>query len=56
MTVGRRQPGKRHARKLPILPPAGKVFRIGTVGYGSTAGNVQLILESLAAALKHAEQ
>jgi alanine-glyoxylate transaminase/serine-glyoxylate transaminase/serine-pyruvate transaminase len=33
-------------------PLAGKVFRIGTMGYGSTAENVQLILESLAEALK----
>ncbi|HXK02107.1 MAG TPA: alanine--glyoxylate aminotransferase family protein [Verrucomicrobiae bacterium] len=35
-------------------PLAGKVFRIGTMGYGSTPENVHLILESLAAALKHA--
>src|SRR5215468_408673 len=35
-------------------PLAGKVFRIGTMGYGSTADNVQLILGSLAEALKHA--
>ena len=35
-------------------PLAGKVFRIGTMGYGSTAENVDLILESLAAALKAA--
>jgi len=35
-------------------PLAGKVFRIGTMGYGSTAGNVKLILDSLAEALKHA--
>ena len=35
-------------------PLAGKVFRIGTMGYGSTAENVQLILESLAEAIKHA--
>jgi alanine-glyoxylate transaminase/serine-glyoxylate transaminase/serine-pyruvate transaminase len=35
-------------------PLAGKVFRIGTMGYSSTAENVQLILESLAEALKHA--
>ena len=35
-------------------PLAGKVFRIGTMGYGSTTENVDLILESLAAALKHA--
>ena len=33
-------------------PLAGKVFRIGTMGYGSTPENVNLILESLAAALK----
>ena len=33
-------------------PLAGKVFRIGTMGYSSTAENVQLILEALAAALK----
>jgi alanine-glyoxylate transaminase/serine-glyoxylate transaminase/serine-pyruvate transaminase len=33
-------------------PLAGKVFRIGTMGYGSTTENVQLILESLAEALK----
>jgi alanine-glyoxylate transaminase/serine-glyoxylate transaminase/serine-pyruvate transaminase len=33
-------------------PLAGKVLRIGTMGYGSTAANVLLILESLAAALK----
>jgi len=36
-------------------PLAGKVFRIGTMGYSSTAENVQLILESLAEALKHAK-
>lgn len=35
-------------------PLAGKVFRIGTMGYGSTAENVSLILEALGAALKHA--
>jgi alanine-glyoxylate transaminase/serine-glyoxylate transaminase/serine-pyruvate transaminase len=35
-------------------PLAGKVFRIGTMGDGSTPENVSLILESLAAALKHA--
>jgi len=35
-------------------PLAGKVFRIGTMGYGATADNVYLILESLAAALKSA--
>ncbi len=33
-------------------PLAGKVFRIGTMGYGSTPENVMLILESLEAALK----
>lgn len=33
-------------------PLAGKVFRIGTMGYGSTAENVQLILEALQAAMK----
>jgi alanine-glyoxylate transaminase/serine-glyoxylate transaminase/serine-pyruvate transaminase len=32
-------------------PLAGKVFRIGTMGYGSTAENVQLILEALKDAL-----
>jgi alanine-glyoxylate transaminase/serine-glyoxylate transaminase/serine-pyruvate transaminase len=35
-------------------PLAGKVFRIGTMGYGSTGENVRLILDSLAEALKHA--
>jgi alanine-glyoxylate transaminase / serine-glyoxylate transaminase / serine-pyruvate transaminase len=35
-------------------PLAGKVFRIGTMGYSSTPENVQLILDSLAEALKHA--
>jgi alanine-glyoxylate transaminase / serine-glyoxylate transaminase / serine-pyruvate transaminase len=35
-------------------PLAGKVFRIGLMGYGSTAENVMLILEALGAALKHA--
>jgi alanine-glyoxylate transaminase/serine-glyoxylate transaminase/serine-pyruvate transaminase len=35
-------------------PLAGKVFRIGTMGYGSTAENVQLILQALADALGHA--
>jgi alanine-glyoxylate transaminase/serine-glyoxylate transaminase/serine-pyruvate transaminase len=35
-------------------PLAGKVFRIGTMGYGSTAENVLLILEALEEALKHA--
>jgi alanine-glyoxylate transaminase/serine-glyoxylate transaminase/serine-pyruvate transaminase len=34
-------------------PLAGKVFRIGVMGYGSTAENVLLILEALEAALKH---
>ena len=33
-------------------PLAGKVFRIGTMGYSSTADNVKLILEALTAALK----
>ena len=33
-------------------PLAGKVFRIGTMGYGSTPENVMLILECLEAALK----
>jgi alanine-glyoxylate transaminase/serine-glyoxylate transaminase/serine-pyruvate transaminase len=32
-------------------PLAGKVFRIGTMGYGSTADNVQMILEALGEAL-----
>jgi alanine-glyoxylate transaminase/serine-glyoxylate transaminase/serine-pyruvate transaminase len=35
-------------------PLAGKVFRIGTMGYGSTAENVQFILGCLAEALSHA--
>jgi alanine-glyoxylate transaminase / serine-glyoxylate transaminase / serine-pyruvate transaminase len=35
-------------------PLAGKVFRIGTMGYGATAENVQLILEALQEALRHA--
>src|SRR4029077_4881022 len=35
-------------------PLAGKVLRIGTMGYSSTAENVQLILEALADAIKHA--
>ena len=35
-------------------PLAGKVLRIGTMGYGSTAENVQLILQALADALHHA--
>jgi alanine-glyoxylate transaminase/serine-glyoxylate transaminase/serine-pyruvate transaminase len=34
-------------------PLAGKVFRIGLMGYGSTAENVLLILEALGSALKH---
>ena len=34
-------------------PLAGKVFRIGLMGYGSTAENVTFILEALADALKH---
>jgi alanine-glyoxylate transaminase/serine-glyoxylate transaminase/serine-pyruvate transaminase len=33
-------------------PLAGKVFRIGTMGYSSTAENVQLILQALAGALR----
>lgn len=33
-------------------PLAGKIFRIGTMGYGSTAENVLLILRELEAALK----
>jgi alanine-glyoxylate transaminase/serine-glyoxylate transaminase/serine-pyruvate transaminase len=33
-------------------PLAGKVFRIGLMGYGSTAENVLLVLEALEAALK----
>jgi alanine-glyoxylate transaminase/serine-glyoxylate transaminase/serine-pyruvate transaminase len=35
-------------------PLAGKVFRIGTMGYSSTAENVQLILRALADALRNA--
>ena len=35
-------------------PLAGKVFRIGTMGYGATEENVQFILESLQEALRHA--
>ena len=35
-------------------PLAGKVFRIGTMGYSSTAENVQLILEALGDAIHHA--
>ena len=31
-------------------PLAGKVFRIGLMGYGSTAANVLLVLEALGAA------
>ena len=34
-------------------PLAGKVFRIGTMGYGSSAENVLLILEALEAAMRH---
>jgi len=34
-------------------PLAGKVFRIGTMGYSSTAENVALILEALADAMKN---
>jgi alanine-glyoxylate transaminase/serine-glyoxylate transaminase/serine-pyruvate transaminase len=33
-------------------PLAGKVFRIGTMGYGSTPENIMLMLESLEAALR----
>jgi alanine-glyoxylate transaminase / serine-glyoxylate transaminase / serine-pyruvate transaminase len=33
-------------------PLAGKIFRIGLMGYGSTSGNVLLILEALAEALR----
>jgi len=33
-------------------PLAGKVFRIGTMGYGSTAENVELLLRSLGEALR----
>src|ERR1043165_4475138 len=33
-------------------PLAGKVFRIGLMGYGSTAENVLLVLEALEGALK----
>jgi alanine-glyoxylate transaminase/serine-glyoxylate transaminase/serine-pyruvate transaminase len=33
-------------------PLAGKIFRIGLMGYGSTGENVVLVLESLEAALK----
>jgi alanine-glyoxylate transaminase / serine-glyoxylate transaminase / serine-pyruvate transaminase len=35
-------------------PLAGKVFRIGLMGYGSSEENVMLILEALHAALRHA--
>jgi alanine-glyoxylate transaminase/serine-glyoxylate transaminase/serine-pyruvate transaminase len=35
-------------------PLAGKIFRIGLMGYGSTAENVLLVLEALEAGLKHA--
>jgi alanine-glyoxylate transaminase/serine-glyoxylate transaminase/serine-pyruvate transaminase len=33
-------------------PLAGKIFRIGTMGYGSTAANVEMILGALESALK----
>jgi len=33
-------------------PLAGKVFRIGTMGYGSTAENVKLLLGTLEEALR----
>jgi alanine-glyoxylate transaminase/serine-glyoxylate transaminase/serine-pyruvate transaminase len=33
-------------------PLAGKVFRIGTMGYGSSAENVKLLLETLSEALQ----
>ena len=33
-------------------PLAGKVFRIGTMGYGSTADNVKLLLGALDEALR----
>ena len=35
-------------------PLAGRVFRIGTMGYSSTAENVQLILQALDDAIQHA--
>jgi alanine-glyoxylate transaminase / serine-glyoxylate transaminase / serine-pyruvate transaminase len=35
-------------------PLAGKVFRIGLMGYGSTEDNTKLILEAFGEALKHA--
>jgi alanine-glyoxylate transaminase/serine-glyoxylate transaminase/serine-pyruvate transaminase len=35
-------------------PLAGKVFRIGLMGYGSTSENVTFLLEALEEALKHA--
>jgi len=35
-------------------PLAGKIFRIGLMGYGSTQSNVQVILEALSEALAHA--
>src|SRR6185436_12393140 len=35
-------------------PLAGKVFRIGLMGYGSTPENVLLLLEALESALQHA--
>jgi alanine-glyoxylate transaminase / serine-glyoxylate transaminase / serine-pyruvate transaminase len=47
-----------HERGIEIAggfgPLAGKVFRIGVMGYGSTAENVLLILDALEAALRHA--
>jgi alanine-glyoxylate transaminase/serine-glyoxylate transaminase/serine-pyruvate transaminase len=33
-------------------PLAGQVFRIGTMGYGSTEENVKLLLETLEEALR----
>jgi len=35
-------------------PLAGKVFRIGTMGYSSTMENVQLILQALRDAIRNA--
>jgi len=35
-------------------PLAGKVFRIGLMGYGSTEENARFILEALGEALQHA--
>jgi alanine-glyoxylate transaminase/serine-glyoxylate transaminase/serine-pyruvate transaminase len=35
-------------------PLAGKIFRIGLMGYGSTGENVVLVLEALGEALRHA--